>query len=57
MGSRRKGLRLAGSVPTQMQGFACSRFRLKSPWIVLAVIAVAALLFGFLVFGGANMGN
>jgi len=25
--------------------------------IVLAVIAAAALLFGFLVFGGANMGN
>jgi hypothetical protein len=30
---------------------------LKRPLIVLAVIAAAALLFGFLVFGGANMGN
>jgi hypothetical protein len=30
---------------------------LKRPLIILAVVAAAALLVGFLVFGGANMGN
>jgi hypothetical protein len=30
---------------------------LKRPLIFLALIAAAALLLGFLVFGGANMGN
>ena len=29
----------------------------KRPLVVLILIAAAALLLGFLVFGGANMGN
>jgi len=30
---------------------------LKRPLIVLAIIAALSLLAGFLMFGGANMGN
>jgi hypothetical protein len=45
------------AIPKQKRDLPFSRFFLKRPWIVLAVIAAAALLFGFLVFGGANMGN
>jgi len=57
MGRRRKGLRLTVPIPKQKQDFAGSRFRLKRPLIIFAIVAAAALVLGFLVFGGANMGN
>jgi hypothetical protein len=33
------------------------RLALKRPLVILAIIAALSLLAGFLVFGGANMGN
>jgi len=57
MGPRRKGLRVTAAIPKQKRDIACLRFRLKRPLIVFAIVAAAALLLGFLVFGGANMGN
>jgi hypothetical protein len=57
MGPQRKGLRVTAPIPKQKRDFAGSRFRLKRPLIVLAIVAAVALVLGFLAFGGANMGN
>ena len=44
-------------IPKQESVPQCQRLVLKRPLIVLAIIAALSLLAGFLMFGGANMGN